>query len=625
MLQTLSQGLLPKLLNMSLTASVVILFVLLLRLLLRQAPKRWSYLLWLAPFFRLLCPFSLSGSVSLLGMLEAPVQQHTPMVSAVTYLPAVSVAPPFQTVQMPSPASGLSGGELAVLLYLTGLSAILAYSLWSGLRLRRLLQTAVPWRPRVFLADHLESPFVLGLFRPKIYLPSDLPEANRRLILLHERHHIQRWDHLLKALAFLALAVHWFNPLVWMAFFLMGKDMEMSCDEAVLSKLSTDARAEYSTALLSLATGRPIIAGTPLAFGEGDAKSRIKNVLKWKRPQAWITVFAGSLCVGALVFCLVNPENAQASERPKDALPGEGLPPQEEILPYDQDLIRARGGILLPEDDPASYTHMEDGYSLLYIPRGSPNELWPASEVGNDAALHNAQRRQLDTLQDGVYPVNSQGKSYGSSLARYVGYRPDLEPAIGTEGQEGYISTRVQLNLPQGESGTIPLYDVNGAIIGEHPVGGGGGGSFGRTIEQVKEDVASGLEMELNPSGIIGKMPPMIFGGLYFNDQHQLIVNVVEGFEEDARMLLKKEIAAGAVLQSVPYSLSQLEDMKKALTPYMSEYHIVSMVVNDQANTLDVAIQQESPELNALLETLDAVDPEAIRVQMREDLELQQK
>ena len=625
MLKTLSQSLLPSLLNMSLSASVVIVFVLLLRLLLRSAPKRWSYLLWLAPFFRLLCPLSISGRFSLLGMLEAPVEQRTPVVSAVTYLPTISMEPSFKLDSMQPPISNsLNGSELTVLLYLAGFGAIAAYSLWSCFHLHRVLQTAVPWRPGVFLADHLESPFVLGLLRPKIYLPSDLPEANRRLILLHERHHLQRKDHIIKLLAFIALAIHWFNPLVWLAFFLLGQDMEMSCDEAVLSKLDTDVRADYSTALLSLATGRPIIAGAPLAFGEGDAKSRIKNVLKWKRPRICITLSAALLCVGALVFCLLNPHGAQAIQPPPDLPSTEDLPPREEILPCDKDLIRERGGILLPENDPESYTRVEEGYSLLYIPKGDPDLLKVAWKVGNKDLLSERQLQKLSSLVNGEYPVNAKGKSYGSAeLEAYVGYRPDLVPAIGTNGEKGYISSRRELNLRNGETGTIPLYDIAGNIIGEFEVGGVGGGAFGRTIEQVKEDIASGLEDQLNPGGVVAKIPPQLFGGLYFNEEHEMIVQVVEGYEDDICALLQKEIEAGAVLKSVPYSLSQLEQMKQALTPYMSEYHIVSMVVNDRANSLDVAISQESPRLNTLLESLEAVDTAAIRVQLRENLEPQ--
>ena len=141
----------------------------------------------------------------------------------------------------------------------------------------------------------------------KIYLPCNMGEKEQEYIILHEQHHIRRFDHVIKALAFLALTIHWFNPLVWVAFVLACKDMEMSCDEAVIRKLGEDVRADYSASLLTLATGHRIIAGTPLAFGEGDTKGRIKNLARWKKPAIWIIVIALILCVILAVCLLTNP------------------------------------------------------------------------------------------------------------------------------------------------------------------------------------------------------------------------------------------------------------------------------------------------------------------------------
>ena len=148
----------------------------------------------------------------------------------------------------------------------------------------------------------------MGLFRPKIYLPSTLTETERGYILRHEQYHIRRRDYLVKFLAFLALCVHWFNPLVWVAFVLAGKDMEMSCDEAVVKELGEDIRADYSASLLSLATGHRIVAGMPLAFGEGDTGGRIRNLLKWKRPRPWVIAVCAVVCVGLIALCAANPK-----------------------------------------------------------------------------------------------------------------------------------------------------------------------------------------------------------------------------------------------------------------------------------------------------------------------------
>ena len=326
----------PIVCNMSLTASVVILAVLAVRLLLRRAPKVFSYALWAVVLFRLLCPVSVTSAVSLLGALGAPAQERSAVTSVVEYVPAdivrnmaptvtplpqepfpaepgeniVSAAP---SVTQPdaAPVSPLSGPvAVLTLTWLTGMALLLLYSIISLLRLRRRLVGAVRLEDNIYLADYIPSPFVMGLFRPKIYLPSTLTETERGYILRHEQYHLRRRDHVVKLLSFLALCVHWFNPLVWAAFILAGKDMEMSCDEAVVRELGEDIRADYSASLLSLATGRRIVAGMPLAFGEGDTGSRIRNLLNWKRPQPWIIAVCAVVCVGLIALCAANPKGS---------------------------------------------------------------------------------------------------------------------------------------------------------------------------------------------------------------------------------------------------------------------------------------------------------------------------
>lgn len=197
------------------------------------------------------------------------------------------------------------GKQLGIFL-LQALDGIVSY-----IRLRRKLSVVVPLRDNIFIADDIKSPFVVGLFRPKIYLPCNLGDKEQEYIILHEQHHIKRLDHVMKALAFLALAIHWFNPLVWVAFILASKDMEMSCDEAVIRKIGGDVRADYSASLLTLATGRRIIAGTPLAFGEGDTKGRINNLSKWKKPAVWVVLVAVVACVVLAVCLLTNPSQTR--------------------------------------------------------------------------------------------------------------------------------------------------------------------------------------------------------------------------------------------------------------------------------------------------------------------------
>ena len=326
----------PIVCNMSLTASVVILAVLAVRLLLRRAPKVFSYALWAVVLFRLLCPVSVTSAVSLLGALGAPAQERSAVTSVVEYVPADIVrnmapavtplpqepfpaepgeniisAAPSVTQPDAAPVSPLSGPvAVLTLTWLTGMALLLLYSVVSLLRLRRRLVGAVRLEDNIYLADYIPSPFVMGLFRPKIYLPSTLTETERGYILRHEQYHLRRRDHVVKLLSFLALCVHWFNPLVWAAFILAGKDMEMSCDEAVVRELGEDIRADYSASLLSLATGRRIVAGMPLAFGEGDTGGRIRNLLNWKRPQPWIIAVCAVVCVGLIALCAANPKGS---------------------------------------------------------------------------------------------------------------------------------------------------------------------------------------------------------------------------------------------------------------------------------------------------------------------------
>ena len=228
----LTYELLPIILNMTLTASVVILFVLLYRLLMRKAPRIFSYVLWLVVLFRLLCPVSLTADFSLMGLLDTPVTEVTTHTSAAAYVPQDVVHDPAPAVDLPVPGVGevvtdaLPQGEeqmvadpleapmaIATMVWMTGAAAMAVWGVVSLVRLRRRLVGAVPLEKGVYLADHIDTPFVLGLIRPKIYLPSALPEEERGYILLHERRHIRRLDHVVKLLAFLALCIHWFNPL----------------------------------------------------------------------------------------------------------------------------------------------------------------------------------------------------------------------------------------------------------------------------------------------------------------------------------------------------------------------------------------------------------------------------
>lgn len=317
--------------NMSITASAAILLVLPVRFLLRRAPKVFSYALWAVVLFRLLCPVSLPSVISLYNVLEASAVEAGP-VGHMAYVPlpfdgdaapALPTAPAVQAAGAPAPADApetkdvlLSPLSAAGVLWLSGAAALALLNAirWAGLR-RRLL-CALPLRENIYLADHIPVPFVMGLVRPRIYLPSDLAEAEQAYIIHHEQHHIRRGDPLFRLLAFAALCVHWFNPLVWLAFTLAGRDMEMSCDEAVLRQCGGQIRADYALSLLRYSVGKNRFIGAPLAFGEGDTRERIENVMKYKRPTVSAVALAAVLCL-ALTACLsFNPRSGGTPPTP---------------------------------------------------------------------------------------------------------------------------------------------------------------------------------------------------------------------------------------------------------------------------------------------------------------------
>ena len=318
----------PRLLNMSLTASVAIVLVILLRFVLKKAPKVISYALWGIVLFRLLCPVSIGSTFSVFNLFETPTEDSGFITSVIEYVPTDIVHTEYPSVVVPVPGVSDAINEvfpqgeeqlradpleapvsIATYVWMAGVLGMSIYSVMSYAQLRQKLRVVVPLRENIFIADDIKSPFAVGLFRPKIYLPCNLDEQEQEYIILHEKHHIKRLDHVVKALAFMALAIHWFNPLVWVAFILAGKDMEMSCDEAVIGQVGSDVRADYSASLLTLATGRRIIAGTPLAFGEGDTKGRIHNLSKWKKPAVWIVILSVILCVVLAVCLITNPAN----------------------------------------------------------------------------------------------------------------------------------------------------------------------------------------------------------------------------------------------------------------------------------------------------------------------------
>jgi len=316
-------------LNMSLTASVVIATIMLARILLKRAPKVISYVLWVVAGFRLVFPFSFESVFSLIPFKTQLIPQTAVLDDSFSFS---SAATAFHAI------GGAANGGLETItvflgkssdgypiltevyhsqvllmfgsyLWIIGIVILLIYSAVSIILLNRRLSGAVLLQDNIYKAENLKTPFVLGFIHPKIYIPSDLSEEEKSYIILHEQIHIKRFDHIVKLISFLILCVHWFNPLVWMAFILMSTDMEMSCDEKVLKAMNEDVRKPYANTLLSLAAGRHILNGSPLAFGEGNVKRRIKNVLNYKKPRFWLLFTSVVLAAAVGIGLAVNPRS----------------------------------------------------------------------------------------------------------------------------------------------------------------------------------------------------------------------------------------------------------------------------------------------------------------------------
>lgn len=308
--------------NMTITASVVIGCVLLARMLLKKAPKGFCCALWAVVLFRLLCPVSVSAPVSVLTVVDAPKTETA--VSVVEYVPlpepttdAVVMRPgqngaPGQIVTEPVPETP-EWRMYASGIWLVVASGLAGYGILSYVNLKKKMRASIALESGVRESDRIDTPFVLGFFRPVIYLPEGM--AEREHILLHERCHVRWGDPLVKGLFYLACCLHWFNPLAWLAFVLCGRDMEMRCDEAVLRSLGPQVRSDYAQALLNFATGRRM-APAPLAFGEGDTGKRVKHVLTWKQKAAWALTPAAILCAVVLLITAVNPGGSLFGESP---------------------------------------------------------------------------------------------------------------------------------------------------------------------------------------------------------------------------------------------------------------------------------------------------------------------
>ena len=305
-----------KILNMNITACYVILFVIVVRLLIKRAPGIFSYILWAVVFFRLMFPFSFESIYSLVPVNAQPVPENIIYADNPQIQSGIAVIDQAVNRSLPAPVTlGASMNPiqfwigLGTAIWLAGMAVLLSYSIFTAVKLHRKLKHTVHLKDNIYEFAGGATPFVFGIFGPKIYMPAGISDPERSYILAHEQTHIKRFDYIIKPLAFLVLCIHWFNPLVWISFFLMGEDMELSCDESVLKQMGGDIKKDYSSSLLSLAAGKRIVGGCPLAFGENNIKRRIKNILNYRKPAFWAVIAAAAVVSAVIIGLMSDPQS----------------------------------------------------------------------------------------------------------------------------------------------------------------------------------------------------------------------------------------------------------------------------------------------------------------------------
>ncbi len=376
-----------KIINMSISASWLILAVLILRLVLKKAPKWVNVLLWGIVAVRLICPLSFESTLSLI-----PSAETIPLDIEMTAKPTIdsgvsainSVVNPVLSSFSPPQHVLTSANPLQIwipilnIIWLIGVGSLLLYTAVSYWRLCRKVDTAVRYKDNIFQSENVSSPFVLGLIKPRIYLPFNMNGQDLEHVVAHEQAHIRRKDHWWKPLGFLLLTIHWFNPLMWLAYVLLCRDIELACDEKVIKELGNEQRADYTQALVACSVNRRMIAACPLAFGEVGVKERVKSVMNYKKPAFWVIILAVISCVIVAVCFLTNPK--QDSYTLRIVVPAGS---QEKFVYTDEEVSTVRNSIKIWPGDGLGDTEVllspvskttETGYTATYLTRGMPVE-----------------------------------------------------------------------------------------------------------------------------------------------------------------------------------------------------------------------------------------------------------
>ncbi|WP_312699330.1 M56 family metallopeptidase [Sedimentibacter sp.] len=492
-------------LSMSLTASYAVIFVIIARFFLKKTPKIFSYALWLIVLFRLVCPFSFGSSVSMMpensGFVSENIMGVHPVMDNETTAAENAVSNTVHSPVIPSdPASGFSFmktmTEAAPIIWIIGITVFLIYGTVSYLKLKNILNTATLVNDNIFETDRIKTPFVLGIIRPKIYIPVNLSDNELKYIIKHEQTHIRRHDHIVKLISFFSLAIHWFNPLVWLSFFLMSKDMEMSCDESVMKSTGEDIRMNYSKSLLSLSAKQSGLL-VPLAFGESNVMSRIKNILNYKKPSYLILAAAAAIVVCIAVVLVTNPVSYKQYDFPLTSEDVESMLEEQGIDMYVKNFTvvdDTRNLIELADDKGISLginSGISDGYKVLSMTWFTPskltddelkdffnNELLNQFELagtfyGNKKGLDKELRSLLnyylkeDNYKKGLFWSKRTGNDH-LRVSRNTGTMPSVNMLImQDEMYEDYLVSTNEIWKATAETDDVQIYNSTVAEMAE--------------------------------------------------------------------------------------------------------------------------------------------------------------
>ena len=375
-----------KIINMGISASWLVLAVLILRFVLKRSPKWVNVLLWGIVAVRLICPFSFESTLSLIPSAETIPER---VISGPSFNIQTGITPVdnrindylddryFEGVTVPT-NNGNNVMTILTIVWIIGILLLAAYTIISYRRLHREIDTAVRYKDNIFQSENVSSPFVLGIIKPRIYLPFNMNGQDLEHVVAHEQAHIRRKDHWWKPLGFLLLTIHWFNPLMWLAYILLCRDIELACDEKVIKELGNEQRADYTQALVSCSVNHRMIGACPLAFGEVGVKERVKSVMNYKKPAFWIIILSVVACVSVAVCFLTNPK--QDSYTLRIVVPAGS---QEEFVYSDEEVSTIKNSIKIWSGDGLGDTEVllspvdertETGYTATYLTHGMPVE-----------------------------------------------------------------------------------------------------------------------------------------------------------------------------------------------------------------------------------------------------------